>query len=331
MRCIIDSTIPGSLRVDKRVSVAGADDERALSAGGAGRRPARRSLGGAVEPRAERGRGAGALLHAARTGRRSGAPAGSADVTAWRSSTSGSAWRRTWPGAQPPAGLGARSRPCRCRRRGFERLYQGTALLAGLAARRRATQEISSDVDDGGAMMLDDLGAIERVDQHDTRRVLTEFPEHCRRALALQPVPMPSPASAARRRGRHGRLGGGRRPGRHLRRRHARRADPGASRLRFAGLRRARGARRRARRTPARPPRCSPPWRSRSRGASPVVAVTAGGALGALAQARGLPCVTLPAGLMPRMALGLSRLPGAHGAGRLPVPPRPAPPTSKTR
>ena len=42
-------------------------------------------------------------------------------------------------------------------------------------------------------MILDDLGAIERVDQHDTRRVLTEFPEHCRRALALQPVPMPSP------------------------------------------------------------------------------------------------------------------------------------------
>ena len=28
--------------------------------------------------------------------------------------------------------------------------------------------------------MLDDPGAIERVDQHDTRRVLTEFPAHCR-------------------------------------------------------------------------------------------------------------------------------------------------------
>jgi glucose/mannose-6-phosphate isomerase len=36
----------------------------------------------------------------------------------------------------------------------------------------------------------------------------------------------------------------------------------------------------------------------------PVVAVTAGGALGALAQSRGLPRVTLPGGLMPRMALG---------------------------
>ncbi|MBI4637343.1 MAG: bifunctional phosphoglucose/phosphomannose isomerase [Candidatus Rokubacteria bacterium] len=36
----------------------------------------------------------------------------------------------------------------------------------------------------------------------------------------------------------------------------------------------------------------------------PLVAVTAGGGLGALARARGLPRVTLPAGLMPRMALG---------------------------
>jgi glucose/mannose-6-phosphate isomerase len=36
----------------------------------------------------------------------------------------------------------------------------------------------------------------------------------------------------------------------------------------------------------------------------PLVAITAGGALGALAEARGLPRVTLPPGLMPRMALG---------------------------
>jgi glucose/mannose-6-phosphate isomerase len=36
----------------------------------------------------------------------------------------------------------------------------------------------------------------------------------------------------------------------------------------------------------------------------PLVAVTAGGALGALADQRALPRVTLPSGLMPRMALG---------------------------
>src|SRR4030095_14822093 len=42
---------------------------------------------------------------------------------------------------------------------------------------------------------------------------------------------------------------------------------------------------------------------------SAVVAVTAGGALGALAQARGLPCVTLPAGLMARMAPGYLAVP----------------------
>jgi glucose/mannose-6-phosphate isomerase len=36
-----------------------------------------------------------------------------------------------------------------------------------------------------------------------------------------------------------------------------------------------------------------------------VVAITSGGALGAVASRHGLPCVTLPAGLMPRMALGL--------------------------
>ena len=36
----------------------------------------------------------------------------------------------------------------------------------------------------------------------------------------------------------------------------------------------------------------------------PFVAVTAGGALAALAEERGLPCVRVPEGLMPRMALG---------------------------
>src|SRR6266545_1301669 len=37
----------------------------------------------------------------------------------------------------------------------------------------------------------------------------------------------------------------------------------------------------------------------------PVVAITSGGALSALATRHQLPCVALPPGLMPRMALGL--------------------------
>jgi glucose/mannose-6-phosphate isomerase len=50
----------------------------------------------------------------------------------------------------------------------------------------------------------------------------------------------------------------------------------------------------------------------------PVVAITSGGALGALAKRHGLACVALPSGLMPRMALGLLVFPAlnalaAHG------------------
>src|SRR5512145_183297 len=37
--------------------------------------------------------------------------------------------------------------------------------------------------------MLDDLRAIERVDRHNTGRVLAEFPEQCRRARALRISP----------------------------------------------------------------------------------------------------------------------------------------------
>ena len=53
----------------------------------------------------------------------------------------------------------------------------------------------------------------------------------------------------------------------------------------------------------------------------PVVAVTSGGDLGALAARHGLPCVTLPAGLMPRMALGLLVFPAltALAAAGVPV------------
>ena len=66
---------------------------------------------------------------------------------------------------------------------GFERHLSRHRVAAGLAAGGRSTQEISMTLTMVAAMILDDLGAIERVDQHDTRRVLAEFPEQCRRAL----------------------------------------------------------------------------------------------------------------------------------------------------
>ena len=38
-------------------------------------------------------------------------------------------------------------------------------------------------------MMLDDVQALARVDQHDTRRVLAEFPQQCRQARGLLATP----------------------------------------------------------------------------------------------------------------------------------------------
>src|SRR5207245_10258890 len=53
----------------------------------------------------------------------------------------------------------------------------------------------------------------------------------------------------------------------------------------------------------------------------PLVAVTSGGRLAALARERGVPRVTLPAGLMPRMALGYLFFPllGILQSAHLPV------------
>jgi glucose/mannose-6-phosphate isomerase len=154
-------------------------------------------------------------------------------------------------------------------------------------------------------MMLDDVQALARVDQHDTRRVLTQFPQQCRQGRGLLATP---PISLARPRlvvmvGMGGSAAG---------------ADLLATCAvetlevpvlvhRGYGL-------------PAAAGQEALVIASSYSGDTaevvsavevalarrvPVVAITSGGALGALATRHGLPCVALPAGLMPRMALGL--------------------------
>src|SRR6185436_1009754 len=70
-----------------------------------------------------------------------------------------------------------------------------------VVSRDGAARELAADgadpggvrvVDPGGPMNLDDPRALERVDRHDTRRVLTDFPAHCRQGHALQPIPAPT-------------------------------------------------------------------------------------------------------------------------------------------
>jgi glucose/mannose-6-phosphate isomerase len=158
-------------------------------------------------------------------------------------------------------------------------------------------------------MILDDPRAIERVDRHDTGRVLTEFPEHCRRALALQPVPMPS--TARPRLVVVAGMGGSAAGGDLVAACAADTLDVPILVHRGYGL-------------PAAAGRESLVVALSYSGDTaevlsavevalgrriPLVAVTVGGALGALAQTRGLPRVTLPAGLMPRMALGYLAFP----------------------
>jgi glucose/mannose-6-phosphate isomerase len=154
-------------------------------------------------------------------------------------------------------------------------------------------------------MSLDDRRGIERVDGHDTRRVLADFPLQCRRARALA-VP---PAIAGGGRPRLivvAGMGGSASGGDLLAACAAETLDIPVLVHRGYGL-------------PAAAGRdtlllavsysgetvevLSAVDAALARGV-PVVAVTAGGALGARADRLGLPRVTLPAGLMPRMALG---------------------------
>jgi len=149
---------------------------------------------------------------------------------------------------------------------------------------------------------LDDVGAIERIDRHDTRGVLADFPAQCRRGRAL-----PAPPGGPRPRlvvvtGMGGSASGGDMVAACA----VETLDVPILVHRGYGL-------------PAAVGRdalvvamsysggtvevLSAAEAALARGV-PLVAITAGGALGALAAARGLPSVTLPTGLMPRMALG---------------------------
>jgi glucose/mannose-6-phosphate isomerase len=158
-------------------------------------------------------------------------------------------------------------------------------------------------------MILDDLHLLERVDRHDTRRILANFPEHCRQGHAL--LAIPAPTNGRPRLVVVAGMGGSAAGGDLVAACAADTLDVPILVHRGYGL-------------PAAAVRESLVVALSYSGDTaevlsavdvalerriPVVAVTAGGALGALAQARGLPRVTLPSGLMPRMALGYLAFP----------------------
>jgi glucose/mannose-6-phosphate isomerase len=153
-------------------------------------------------------------------------------------------------------------------------------------------------------MTLDDARALERIDRHDTRRVLAEFPDQCRRArdlVATPPITTPRPRVVVM-----AGMGG---------------SAAGADLLvacatptldvpilvhRGYGLPAAAGrdALVIATSYSGDTAEVTSAVETALARQVPVVVITSGGTLGALAARRRLPCVTLPAGLMPRMALG---------------------------
>ena len=153
-------------------------------------------------------------------------------------------------------------------------------------------------------MNLDDIQAIARVDCHDTRAVLASFPEQCRRGRTLRPSP--APAGGRPRVIVVAGMGGSASGGDLVAACATESLDVPILVHRGYGL-------------PAAAGRdalvvamsysggtvevLSAAHAALERGV-PLVAVTAGGALGTLAEARGVPRVALPPGLMPRMALG---------------------------
>jgi glucose/mannose-6-phosphate isomerase len=170
-------------------------------------------------------------------------------------------------------------------------------------------------------MTLDEVSALERIDRHDTRRVLAEFPEQCRRARALVAVP-PVPASRPRVVVMAG-MGGSAAGADLLAACAGQSLDVPILVHRGYGL-------------PATAGRDALVIATSYSGDTaevvsavetalarqvPVVVITSGGTLGSLAARRGLPCVTLPSGLMPRMALGYLVFPalGALAACGAPV------------
>jgi glucose/mannose-6-phosphate isomerase len=153
-------------------------------------------------------------------------------------------------------------------------------------------------------MRLDDIQAIHRIDRHDTRRVLGEFPIQCQRARQLDAAPA---ITVARPRlivmvG----MGGSAAGADLLATCASETADVPLLVHRGYGL-------------PAAAGREAVVIASSYSGETaevlsavevalarrvPVIAITSGGALAALARRHGLPLVALPDGLMPRMALG---------------------------
>jgi glucose/mannose-6-phosphate isomerase len=152
-------------------------------------------------------------------------------------------------------------------------------------------------------MILDDTRALARIDQHDTRRILSDFPEQCRRGHDL---PVPSGAAVRPRLVVVAGMGGSASGGDMVAACAAETLDIPILVHRGYGL-------------PAAAGRDALVVAMSYSGDTvevlsaaevalarrvPLVTITAGGALGALAETRGLPRVTLPSGLMPRMALG---------------------------
>jgi glucose/mannose-6-phosphate isomerase len=153
-------------------------------------------------------------------------------------------------------------------------------------------------------MTLDDAGALARIDAHDTRRVLTDFPGQCRTAVGLAlspggPLPRPRTVIVAG-------MGGSAAGGDLLAACAAPRLDIPVLVHRGYGLPALAGA---ADLVIALSysgetvETLSAATTGLERGCR-VVAITAGGRLAALARRHRLASVTLPDGLMPRMALG---------------------------
>jgi glucose/mannose-6-phosphate isomerase len=151
---------------------------------------------------------------------------------------------------------------------------------------------------------LDDPATFERTDPHDARRVLADFPEQCRDAVGLRPHPVP--VRKAPRLVVVAGMGGSAAGGDLLAACSADRLDVPVLVHRGYGL-------------PALAGKDSLVIASSYSGETaevlsavdvalarglPVVVLTAGGKLAAVAASTGLPRVTLPGGIMPRMALG---------------------------
>jgi glucose/mannose-6-phosphate isomerase len=153
-------------------------------------------------------------------------------------------------------------------------------------------------------MILDDPRALARIDRHDSGRILAEFPLQCRHARGLRAAPVP--ATPRPRVVVMAGMGGSAVGGDVVAACAAESVDVPILVHRGYGL-------------PAAAGRDALVVASSYSGETvevlsavevalarrvPVVAITSGGALGALAARMGLPRVTLPDGLMPRMALG---------------------------